>query len=313
MRFRVVFFGTPQFAVPSLAALLAGPDVVAGVICQADRPAGRGQKLQVPPVKQVAAAHAIPIAQPVRIRDRAFEELLRGWNPDIVVVAAYGRILPLNILTLPPHGCINVHASLLPGYRGAAPIAWAIARGETETGVTIMQMNETMDGGDILLRRATPIGERETAAELSVRLSHLGAAALADALAALHRGELVPTPQDEGAVSMAPLITKADGEIDWRLGAVEIARRCRAFQPWPSLYTYLDGKLLKIHAARVGAAGSSGTPGTVVAVGEEVAVATGDGVLAVTELQLEGRKRLAARDFARGAELRPGMVLGGAQ
>lgn len=311
MRFRVVFFGTPQFAVPSLVALLAGPDLVAGVVCQADRPAGRGQKLRSPPVKELALAHGVPVEQPARLRDAEFETALRGWRPDVIAVAAYGRILPRNVLDLPPHGCINVHASLLPKYRGAAPINWAIARGERETGITIMQMNEAMDAGDILLQRATAIGERETAAELSERLSHLGAAALMEALAALQRGELVPHPQDEAAVTMAPMITKADGEIDWHRGAEEIALQCRAFQPWPSAYTYLDGKLLKVYAARALPANEpAAVPGTVTSVAESILVATGDGILAVEELQLEGRMRMAARDFAHGAALRSGTLLG---
>ena len=318
MRFRVVFFGTPQFAVPSLAALLAGPDTVAGVVCQADRPAGRGQKLRMPPVKELALAHGVAVAQPLKVRDRAFEDLLRGWNPDVVVVAAYGRILPRNVLDLPQHGCINVHASLLPRYRGAAPIAWAIARGESQTGVTIMQMNETMDAGDILTQRATPIGGEETTADLTERLSHIGAAALMDALAALQRGELRPLAQDDSAVTFAPLLDKADGEIDWRIGADEIARRCRAFQPWPSAYTHLDGKLLKILGASAVAdtasdsVGARHAPGTIAAIGETVDVSTGDGLLAVAELQLEGRKRLPASEFARGAGLHVGTRLGAA-
>lgn len=316
MRFRVAFFGTPDFAVPSLAALIDGPDEVVGVVCQADRPAGRGQKLRLPPVKQLALARGIPVEQPQKIRNRAFAELLRGWRPDIVVVAAFGRILPRNILDLPPHGCINVHASLLPKYRGAAPIQWAIARGESETGVTIMQMNEAMDEGDVLLQRSTPIGASETAAELSERLSRLGADALLDALAALARGELVAVPQNHAEMSLAPIIEKSDGEIDWTRGAEEIARRSRAFQPWPSTFTHFQGKLLKIHRARSVWSATRppyGPPGTVVATppgSETIDIATGDGILAVQELQLEGRKRLSAREFASGGALRVGDRLG---
>lgn len=306
MRSRVVFFGTPEFAVPSLAALVDGPDDVVGVVCQADRPAGRGQKLRSPAVKDLAVARRIPVEQPVKIRNSAFEDLLRAWAPDVIVVAAFGRILPVNILELPRLGCINVHASLLPKYRGAAPIQWAIARGESETGVTIMQMSEGMDEGDILLSRSTPIGETETAGELSERLSHLGAGALCDALTALDRGELKPVPQDDAAATLAPIIAKSDGEIDWTRSADEISRRCRAFSPWPSTFTHLDGKLLKIHRARAMWSSTHRPPGTVIALpagGDTIDVATGDGVLAIQELQLEGRKRLTAREFAGGGLL----------
>jgi methionyl-tRNA formyltransferase len=290
--------------------LIDGPDEVAGVICQADRPAGRGQKLRMPPVKLLAQEHGVPVEQPTKIRNQAFEGLLRSWAPDLIVVAAYGRILPTNVLELPEHGCINVHASLLPKYRGAAPIQWAIARGERETGVTIMQMNEAMDEGDILLRRATPIGPSETAAQLSERLAVLGAEALMDALAALAGGELKPVPQDHDAVTLAPMITKADGEIDWRQGAEEIAHRCRGFSPWPSIFTYLGDKLLKVHCARAIPDINHLAPGTVAEVGNRIDVATGDGTLAIEELQLEGRKRLTAGEFSRSGVLRPGMRLG---
>ncbi len=311
MRFRVVFFGTPDFAVPALRALIEGPDQVVGVICQADRPAGRGQKMRVPPVKVLAREHGVPVEQPTKIRNRAFEDLLRGWSPDLIVVAAYGRILPTNILELPPRGCINVHASLLPKYRGAAPIQWAIARGESETGVTVMQMNEAMDEGDILLQRPTPIGDSETAAELSERLAALGATALMEALARLERGELPPTAQDDDDATLAPMISKADGEIDWSQGANAIAQRCRGFHPWPSTFTRLDGKLLKIHRAHAVPTSSDLPPGTIISAGETIDVATGDGALAVEELQLEGRKRLSAREFARGGTVPVGARLGG--
>jgi methionyl-tRNA formyltransferase len=310
VRFRIVFFGTPEFAVPSLAALIDGPDEVVGVVSQADRPAGRGRKLRVPPVVELALARGIAVEQPTKIRNRAFEDLLRAWAPDLIVVAAYGRILPRNVLDLPPLGCINVHASLLPKYRGAAPVQWAIARGESETGVTIMQMNEAMDEGDILLQRSTPIGDSETGAELGERLSRLGAEALAEALAALARGELKPVPQDDSAMTVAPIIEKTDGEIDWTRGAEELARRCRAFQPWPSTFTHLGDKLLKIHRAGAIRSSTDRLPGTVVATGDTIDIATGDGVLAVHELQLEGRKRLSAREFARGGALRLGDRLG---
>jgi len=306
---RVIFFGTPDFATVSLAALLNGPDDVVGLICQADRPAGRGQKLRMPATKELDLAHGVPVHQPTRIRNREFEELLRGWDPDVIVVVAYGRILPTNVLELPHHGCINVHASLLPKYRGAAPVQWAIARGETETGVTIMRMSEEMDAGGILLQRSTAIGELETAGELSQRLAQLGAAALMDTMPRLRAGHFESMAQDHAAVTLAPLIRKTDGEIDWTRPAVEIARLCRAFHPWPSAYSHVGGKLLKIHRARALATPATDAPGSILDVGDTVDIATGEGTLAVNELQVEGRKRLPARDFARGGTLRVGIRL----
>jgi methionyl-tRNA formyltransferase len=317
LRYRIIFFGTPRFAVPALEALVAGPDVVVGVVCQPDRPSGRGQQVHAPPVKEAAQAHDIAVLQPTKLRPPEFLESLRAWEPDLIVVAAYGRILPQTVLDLPRLGCINVHASLLPRYRGAGPIQWAILRGETSTGVTIMQMNARMDEGDILLQRATPIGAGETHGELEARLATFGAETLQEALALLHRGELYPTPQVHADATLAPLIKKEDGRIDWSLPAIEIARRVRAFNPWPSAHTMWDGKMLKIHRARaVGATHASPeavpshagdqAPGTVVAVGDSLDVATGAGILAIDELQLEGRKRMSATLFARGAAPRVG-------
>lgn len=308
MRFRVVFFGTPEFAVPSLQALLGGPDEVAGVVCQPDRPAGRGRKLQAPPVKQLAERHGLPVVQPLRLKTAELADQLAAWQPDLAVVAAYGRILPIRILELPRLGCINVHASLLPRHRGAAPIQWAIASGDAETGVTIMRMNERMDEGDILLQRATPIGADETYGALQARLAGLGAAALADALEQLAAGALTAAPQDHAAATLAPLIRKEEGRIDWQQPAVVIARRVRGFNPWPSAWTTLAGRLLKIHAAHP--EGGGGEPGRVVGLDDAVRVATGDGVLAIDLLQLEGRRALPAHEFARGGALVVGDRLG---
>jgi methionyl-tRNA formyltransferase len=306
---RIVFFGTPEFAVPSLRALLAGADPVVGVVCQPDKPAGRGRHLAVPPVKQVALRAQLPVLQPEKLRPPEFLEALREWAPDLIVVAAYGRILPQSVLDLPRHGCINVHGSLLPKYRGAAPGQWAILRGESVTGVTIMQMNERMDAGDILLQRPTPIGSDETYGELLGRLAEIGAQALSEAVAQLHAGTLRRQVQREEDVTLAPLIKKEDGCIDWTQSAVSIARMVRAFNPWPSAFTHLDGKLLKIHRAHVGTA-HAGPPGSVVQVHGDLAVATGEGRLVLDELQLEGRKRLPATEFARGGGIKLGTVLG---
>lgn len=285
-----------------------GPDAVVGVVCQPDRPSGRGQQVHAPPVKELALTHGVPVLQPTKLKPPEFLESLRAWTPDVMIVAAYGRILPKPVLDLPRLGCINVHASLLPRYRGAGPIQWAILRGETTAGVTIMQMNERMDEGDMLLQRSLAIGEQETHGELEPRLSQLGASALQEALTLLQRGELPPTPQDDAQATLAPLIKKEDGRIDWSMPAVEIARRVRAFNPWPSAHTTLDAKLVKVHRARPGPQTAGSLPGTVLGIDDAISVATGVGVLAIEELQLEGRKRMPASVFARGAGLTPGAV-----
>lgn len=311
MRYRVVFFGTPEFAVPSLQALLDGPDQVVGVVCQPDRPAGRGQRLQPPPIKLLAERHGMPVAQPTKLKTDEFPALLSDWAPELAVVAAYGRILPKTILALPPLGCINVHASLLPKYRGAAPIQAALLAGETQTGVTIMRMNERMDEGDVLLQRSTPIGADETYGELQARLAVRGAEALMEALAELHAGRLPAAPQDHAAATYAGLIRKEQGAIDWAQPAVRIVCAVRAFNPWPSAYTMHAGRLLKVHRARALAASPAAAAGTVIAVGPDIRVATGDGVVAIDELQLEGRRAMTAAEFARGGGLAIGDRLGG--
>ena len=248
---RLVFMGTPEFAVPSLQALLAGENLVVGVITQPDQPAGRGMALHAPPVKVLAEAHHIPVCQPATLRLPGALEQLQVWQPDLIVVAAYGKMLPPALLTLPPHGCINVHASLLPRYRGAAPIQWAIAHGEAETGVTIMRISERMDAGDILLQQAISITDTDTAGTLHDKLARLGAEALGESLRLLKQGRLVARPQNEAEATYAPLIKKEEGRIDWTQDAVTIERRIRAFNPWPSAYTTLHGKLLKIFSARL--------------------------------------------------------------
>jgi methionyl-tRNA formyltransferase len=308
MRFRVVLFGTPEFAVPSLQALLDGPDEVVGVVCQPDRPSGRGQKVQAPPVKQLAERHGLAVAQPVRLKTDELPDQLAVWQPDLAVVAAYGRILPPRILALPRLGCINVHASLLPRHRGAAPIQWAILAGDAETGVTIMRMNERMDEGDMLLQRATPIGADETYGALQTRLAGIGAAALVEALDGLAAGTLRATPQDHAAATLAPMIRKEQGRIDWRQPAAAIARQVRGFNPWPSAWTTLAGRLLKVCAGRAEA--GTGEPGCVVGLDDTIRIATGDGLLAIEMLQLEGRRALAAHEFARGGALAVGDRLG---
>ncbi len=308
--YRVVFFGTPEFAVPALRALLDSSDTVVGVVCQPDRPAGRGQRLHPPPVKVLAQSRGVPVLQPETLRDEGARQAIRGWHSDLIVVAAYGRILPRAVLDAPRLGCINVHASLLPKYRGAAPIQWAILRGETVTGVTIMRMNERMDEGDILLARQTAILPDETYGELEERLARIGAEALMDALARLHAGTLQGRAQDHSAATLAPVIKKEDGCIDWSRSAEEIARQVRAFNPWPSAFTWLGDRLLKIHRAHALPAAAAAAAGTVVGIGDPICIAAGAGVLAADELQLEGRKRLRAAEFARGGLLSTGVQLG---
>lgn len=309
---RLVFMGTPQFAVPSLRVLLAGEDRVIGVVTQPDQPAGRGMALHAPPVKVLAEAHHVPVYQPAKLRAPGVLEQLHEWQPDLIVVAAYGKILPTSILALPAWGCINVHASLLPKYRGAAPIQWAILRGERETGVTIMRISERMDAGDILLQKTIPIAETDTGGTLHDKLAALGAEALREALMLLKHGQLVPRPQNEAEATYAPLLKKEDGRIDWSQDAHTLERRIRAFNPWPSAYTTLHGKLLKIFAAQVERdSTSSHSPGTVIEVTPvSLVVATGAGSLSLIEVQLEGKRRLPIAEFLKGYPLVPGLVLG---
>jgi methionyl-tRNA formyltransferase len=262
-------------------------------------------------VKRAALAAALPVLQPSKIKTPDFFEQLRAMSPDLIIVVAYGRILPASILELPRHGCINVHASLLPRHRGAAPMQWAIAAGDDHTGVTIMQMSEEMDAGDILSQRETPIGPAETLPSLHDRLAELGAVALMETLEQVRTGTLKPRPQNPALVTFAPMIQKEEGRIDWNRPAFEIVRRLRAFDPWPSAYTTLEGKRLKICGARAGSAppGTAAAPGTVTAIGDVIRVACGEGELLIDELQLEGRKRLRAAEFSRNRQLDVGQRL----
>ncbi|HXI04306.1 MAG TPA: methionyl-tRNA formyltransferase, partial [Candidatus Saccharimonadales bacterium] len=243
---KVLFMGTPAFAVPSLAALLSSRHEVAGVITRPDRPSGRGLKITQPPVAQLAASRGVPVHQPVRIRHESFLDLVRSLAPDVLAVVAFGRILPGAVLAAAPEGGVNLHASLLPRYRGAAPVAWAIARGEKVTGITTMRMTERLDAGEILMQRSTPIGEEETAGQLEERLAALGAPFLVETLDALERGEMAGLPQEETEATFAPVIRKEDGRIDWSIPADEISRRIRAFDPWPSAFTDIAGHGLRI-------------------------------------------------------------------
>jgi methionyl-tRNA formyltransferase len=297
---KVVFLGTPAFAVPSLQALMGGYNVV-GVVTQPDRPAGRGRQVQPPPVKVAAEAAGIPIYQPHSLRDEEAAAPLRAWQPDLIVVAAYGQILRPHVLDLPPYGCLNVHASLLPRWRGAAPIQHAILAGDAETGVSLMRLDPGMDTGPVYAREAIAIAPDETAATLHDRLALLGGEMLQRHLAGILHGRLTAAPQDNDQATYAPLIKKEDGRLDWRESAAQLDRRVRAMTPWPGAFTYWQGKLLKILSARPVRSGlPAGEPGQVVTSLETAVVLTGDGGLELLEVQLEGKRAVPVIDFLRG-------------
>jgi len=291
--------GTPQFAVPPLLALaMAGHEVI-GVVTRIDKPAGRGRTLATPPVKLTARDRGFTVFQPRRVREPEFIERLRVMAPDVIVVAAYGQILPREILSLPRYGCVNIHASLLPLYRGAAPINWAIVRGEAETGITIMQMDEGMDTGGILLQERIPIDPRDTAGTLADKLSRLGAGLIPEALRGLESGTLVPVAQDASKATLAPPLKKGDGLIDWSLSAGVIHNRIRGLSPWPGAYGYVDGKIIKIIASA--AVAGSGEPGLMYEQNEmTLDVGTGGGMLRIMCIQPEGKKPMTAAEFLRG-------------
>ncbi len=301
--------GTPEFAVPSLEAVADVCDLQA-VVAQPDRPQGRGQRLERPPTASWAAEHGVVLLQPEKIRPPEAQAALVSLAPDVVVVAAYGKILPRSLLELPRLGCVNVHASLLPRYRGAAPIQWAIAHGEQETGVTLMQMEEGLDSGPVLAHRRCAILPDDTGESLSKRLALLGGQMLRDELPRLEHGELRAVRQDDSQATLAPRLSRDDARLDWRLSARELRDRVRAFQPWPgALCTLPDGSVLKVAATRVG--DGAGTPGTVLSTGPEgIEVAAGAGSLILIEIQPEGRRRMHAAAFLAGRSLAPGAVRG---
>ncbi len=323
---RVVFMGTPDFAVTTLQALIGSGHQVAAVISQPDKPFGRKAELRPTPVKAAAEAAGIPVFQPQRLRDPSFTEQLEQLAPDVIVVAAYGKIIPAFILELPRYGCLNVHASLLPKYRGAAPIQWAILDGETETGVTIMQMNEGLDTGDILSTAKVPIAENETGGSLFDKLAAEGGRLLVETLRQVENGAVRPQQQPQDSPTpYARMITKEDGQIDWSRDAAVIERQVRALDPWPGAYTRLNGKFFKIlqsHVLQVPAEPETNSeecdkiqedvqPGSVLGAGREgIDVCTGSGVLRITEVQLEGKKRMEAADFLRGRPMESGLLLG---
>lgn len=317
---RVIFMGTPDFSVGTLKALIeAGHDVCLAVT-QPDKPKGRGKDMQFSPVKETALRHGIPVFQPRRIREPESVEELRKYNADVMVVIAFGQILPKTILEMTPYGCVNVHASLLPKYRGAAPIQWSIIEGETVTGVTTMQMDEGVDTGDMILKTEVPIAENETGESLHEKLAQAGAELCVKTLKALEDKTAVFEKQSESPTAYAKMLTKEMGNIDWAQSAVQIERLIRGLNSWPSAYTHWNGKVLKIWRAKAEAgakrSAESGAgpaqPGTVVSVGkEEFAIQTGEGVLYVYEVQIPGKKRMETGAFLRGYTMELGTVLTG--
>jgi len=306
---RLVFLGTPAFAVPTLESLAAKNDVLS-VVTQPDRPKGRGQQLSASPVKQAAQKLGLPVYQPERIRRPEAQAHLASLSPEIMIVVGYGQIIPQSVIDIAPRGIVNVHASLLPKYRGAAPIQWVVANGETRTGVTTMQINAGLDTGDILLARETPIGPEETAIELGERLAVMGAELLTETLDGLLRGAITPRPQDDAQASLAPILKKEDGAISWDDAAATIHNRVRGLLPWPGAYTQFRGHLLHVWRARVSDERATLAPGRVLA-GAGFRMACGSGsVLQLVEVQMEGRKRMSADAFANGQRLRENEILG---
>ena len=311
---RVVFMGTPDFSVGTLRELVKAGHEVAGVVSQPDKPKGRGKSLMPTPVKEAALELGLPVYQPKKVRDPEFLEVLRELAPEVIVVVAFGQIIPQSILELPPYGCINVHASLLPKYRGAAPIQWAVIDGEPESGVTIMKMDTGLDTGDMITKVVVPIEKDETGGSLFDKLSEAGAKLLVDTLPSIADGTAVYEKQpEESSTPYAAMIQKQLGNIDWKRPAVEIERLIRGLNPWPSAFTKLNGKTLKIWSAQVlneSEKDAAAVPGTILRADEQgLCVKTGQGILNITELQLEGKKRMDTPAFLRGYAVKPQSVL----
>ncbi|TYP59998.1 methionyl-tRNA formyltransferase [Thermosediminibacter litoriperuensis] len=304
----IVFMGTPEFALPSLNALVEHGYNVMAVVTQPDRPKGRKRIPTPPPVKVVAQKYGIRIYQPEKIKDEAFVNQLKALRPDLIAVVAYGQILPSSVLRIPAIGCINVHASLLPKYRGAAPIQWAIIKGETRTGVTTMWMDEGMDTGDIFLQKDVDINPEWTSVDLSEVLARLGGQLLVETLDKIKSGNIIRIPQNHAEATYAPMLRKEDGRIDWRSKTEDIYNLIRGIQPWPGAYTMRNGVEVKIWGARIYSIDGKGAPGRIVGVDKTrgVLIGTGDGILMITELQEAGRKRMKATDYLVGHALNEG-------
>ena len=307
---RVGFMGTPDFAVPTLEALIGKHEVV-GVVTQPDKRKGRGKAMAFTPVKEKALEYDIPVYQPVKVREEEFINTLRKLDPEVIVVAAFGQILPESILNMPKYGCINVHASLLPKYRGAAPIQWSIIDGEKETGVTIMYMEKGLDTGDMIEKVVIPIDAKETGESLHDKLAAAGGPLLLDVLSKLEEGTAVRIPQNDEESCYAKMLTKDLGKIDWKKDAISIERLIRGLNSWPSAYTAFYDKILKIWDADVEAGTAKEEPGTVIKVtADAIYVQTGEGVLKINEVQIQGKKRMAVKAFLLGHKVEEGFLLG---
>ena len=309
---KIVFMGTPDYAATALEAIITAGYEVTGVVCQPDKPKGRSGALAACPVKECALKYGLPVFQPERIKRAEAVEELKKFPADVFVVAAFGQILSEEILTMPKYGCINIHASLLPKYRGAAPIQWCIVDGEQETGVTIMQMDAGIDTGDILFTRTVPITKEETGGSLFDKLSRAGAELIVEALPKIEAGDFTPQKQEEAQSNYARMLKKEDGEISWRSTAEEIERLVRGMNPWPSAYTFYNGKQLKIWKAEALAESTNDLqPGTISGIGKVgFDIVCGNGILRVLEAQMEGKKRMSAVDFLNGRMLAVGDRLG---
>lgn len=308
---KIVFMGTPDFAVPSLNALFGAGHEVQAVFCQPDKPKGRGNKITPPPVKVAAAEKNVPVYQPVSLKNggEEFIEILRDLAPDCIVVAAYGKILPKAVLDIPKYGCVNVHGSLLPKYRGAGPIQWAVLNDEKTTGITTMLMGEGLDTGDMLLKCETEIGENETAAELFDRLADMGAELLLTTLEKLEKGEVTPVPQNEDEASYAPMLSKELCPIDFTKTARQVHKQICGLSDWPCATTTVEGKRLKVYRSEIVDGKSNAVPGTIVKA-KDFTVACCDGLVRFTEIQAEGSKRMKTADYLRGKPVKEGTVLG---
>ncbi len=309
---KVLFMGTPDYAAVTLEKLIASEHELLGVVTQPDKQKGRGQELSFSPVKELALKHGIPIYQPNKVREVDFLDMVRVMAPEVIVVAAFGQILPKALLDIPPYGCINVHGSLLPKYRGAAPIQYSIIDGEGETGITIMYMDAGIDTGDMILQARLPIAENETGGSLFDKMSHLGADLLLEALDQLKAGTALRIPQDNEQATYVKVLSKDMGFLDFSQPAVKLERMIRGLNPWPSAFTYLEGKTLKLWQASVEPLkDNSAKPGQVIELRKDsFVVATGDNALVIKELQLEGKKRMTTDAFLRGYQLAPGTILG---
>jgi len=304
---KIVFMGTPRFAVPSLEALIGAGHRVMAVVTQPDKPQGRGMSSQPCPVKMAALAHAIPVLEPVKLKDESFIGKLKALGADFFAVVAYGKILPQIILDIPPGGCINLHASLLPRYRGAAPINRAIVNGDSETGVSTMLLDAGMDTGPVLLEKRVPIGPDDTAEDLAITLSTLGAGLLVETIGLLSKKKITPRAQDDSKASYAPMLKKEDGEIDWGRPPREVKDLMRGLYPWPGTYTRWKGRTIKVHSGRPVDGESKNPSGTVESVSKTgIIVACGNGLFEITELQPENKKRMSAGDFVQGYRIAQG-------